>query len=230
MSRFEWPRLPPAAGEPVKLLMLDDHALFRAGVRGLLEREWPGVEVREAGSLEEALDLCTLWPAQLALVDISLKGADGIQFVSRVHEQTPAPRQPPACVMLSMHTGEGYVRRALEAGALGFVVKDAEPRELLAAATAALAGQTYVSPVLAAGVLGRGGRPAPETVLSPRQLEVFRLAASGLSTKLIARKLGLSVRTVDAHRREIAFKLDLHDVASWVHFAVRHGLAMETRS
>lgn len=225
---------PPETGQkvlggtdPLRILLVDDHALFRAGIRGLLERHWPGAIVLEADGVREATEICRQWPVQLALVDISLKESNGIQLVRQLRELAP-PWSPPPCMMLSMHTGEGYVRQALEAGASGYVIKDAEPRQLLDAAATVLAGGTYVSPLLGAGLVKGGGKgDAPSVLLSPRQIEVLVMVANGQSTKFIARKLGVSVRTVDAHRREIGHRLNLHDVASWVRYAERHGLNME---
>jgi DNA-binding NarL/FixJ family response regulator len=206
------------------VLLLDDHALLRAGVRALLERQLPGIQVIETDSVDAALRLAGGQHFDLAIVDITLRQDDGLRFVRALPQL--ADTESPHCLVLSMHQGEGYVQRAFEAGAMGYVVKDAIPEELLLAVHSALSGQRYLSPSVGATRFAPvpSAPPAPHLALTERQLQVLKLVAMGLPTKLVAQRLNLSVRTVDAHRYQISQRLGLHDVASWVHYALHHGL------
>jgi DNA-binding NarL/FixJ family response regulator len=206
------------------VLLLDDHALLRAGVRALLERQLPGVQVVETDSVDAALRTTAERTFDLAIVDITLRNDDGLRFVRAL--QQAAAGAPLRCLVLSMHQGEGYVQRAFDSGAIGYVVKDAIPEELLLAVRSAMAGQRYLSPSVGATRFTPlfSAPPAPHLALTERPLQVLKLVAAGLPTKLVAQRLGLSVRTIDAHRYQISQRLDLHDVASWVHYALRHGL------
>jgi DNA-binding NarL/FixJ family response regulator len=215
-----------AVALPLRVLLVDDHALFRAGVRTLIERNLPDEvdEVVECETGEQALHAIANAPPDIAMLDISLRGEDGIELVRRICDRHGAGVR---CIMLSMHLSPEYVRRAFEAGASGYVVKDAGPAELTSAIRAVAAGQRYLSPS-ASGALVQsvqsGGTALPHRALSQRQLEVLCMVARGMSTKLIARELGLSTKTVDAHRYQISQRLEVHDVAGMVRYAIRHGL------
>ena len=207
----------------LRILLVDDHALFRAGVRTLIERDL-GAEVSECETGEQALAAIEAAPPDVAMLDISLRGEDGIELARRIRQRFG---DSPRCVMLSMHLTPEYVVRAFDAGACGYVVKDAGPAELTAAILAVAAGGRYVSPSASGALVDslRRGEPAPSHhALSPRQLVVLRLVALGKSTKLIARELNLSTKTVDAHRYQISQRLQVHDVAGMVRYAIRHGL------
>ena len=159
----------------------------------------------------------------IAMLDISLRDEDGIELARRIGADFAGRVR---CIMLSMHLSSEYVLRAFGAGAQGYVVKDAGPAELTSALLAVMAGQRYVSPSASAALVDRlsGDAAAPHQALSPRQLQVLCLVARGLSTKLIARELDLSTKTVDAHRYQISQRLGVHDVAAMVRHAIRHGL------
>ena len=207
----------------LRILLVDDHALFRAGVRTLIERDL-GAEVSECETGEQALAAIEAAPPDVAMLDISLRGEDGIELARRIRQRFG---DSPRCVMLSMHLTPEYVVRAFDAGACGYVVKDAGPAELTAAIQTVAAGGRYVSPSASGALVDslRRGEPAPaHHALSPRQLLVLRLVAMGKSTKLIARELNLSTKTVDAHRYQISQRLQVHDVAGMVRYAIRHGL------
>jgi DNA-binding NarL/FixJ family response regulator len=207
----------------LRILLVDDHALFRAGVRTLIERDL-GAEVSECETGEQALAAIEAAPPDVAMLDISLRGEDGIELARRIRARFG---DSPRCVMLSMHLTAEYVMRAFDAGACGYVVKDAGPAELTAAILAVAAGGRYVSPSASGALVDslRRGEAAPSHhALSPRQLLVLRLVAMGKSTKLIARELNLSTKTVDAHRYQISQRLQVHDVAGMVRYAIRHGL------
>ena len=209
---------------PLRVLLVDDHALFRAGLRGLLERDLGASITAECAGADEALQALAEEVPDVALLDIALRDSDGIELARRVTADFEGRVR---CIMVSMHMSSAYVLRAFEAGAQGYVVKDAGPAELVGAVHAVMAGQRYVSPDVSGQLidsLQRSIAAAPHHALSPRQLEVLRLVAQGLSTKLIARALGLSARTVDSHRYQISQRLELHDVAGMVRYAIRHDL------
>ena len=217
------------ASAPLRILLVDDHSLLRTGVRGLLERDL-GAEVSECDTGEQALRAMAVARPDIAMLDISLRGEDGIELARRIHAEFGASVR---CIMLSMHLSPEYVRRSFEAGASGYVVKDAGAAELTGAIRAVMAGQRYLSPSASGALMDSLPRPAsgssapasaPHHALSPRQMEVLRLVAQGKSTKLIARDLGLSTKTVDAHRYQVSQRLQVHDVAGMVRYAIRHAL------
>lgn len=206
------------------VLLVDDHALFRNGVRSLIERDLGARITAECDSSEQALAAIGHEAPAIAMLDISLRGEDGVELARRI---CSTPGNQVRCIMLSMHLSADYVMRAFDAGASGYVVKDAGPAELISAIRAVLAGQRYVSPSASGALLdGLAGRDpgALHLSLSSRQLQVLRMVANGKSTKLIARELGLSTKTVDAHRYQVSQRLQVHDVAGMVRYAIRHGL------
>jgi DNA-binding NarL/FixJ family response regulator len=209
---------------PIRVLVADDHALFRAGVRKLLQ-SFEGVEVvGEAGDGQEALELSGAQRPDVLLMDIGMPGLNGVEAAARLTREGPRPR----VVILSMHTGEEHVLRAIRAGAAGYLLKDAKPPELEAAVRAVARGEIYLSPAISRYVVEdvrRGGAErGPLDRLTPRQREVLQLIAEGNTTKAIASRLGLSVKTVETHRAQLMERLDVHDVAALVRLAVRLGL------
>jgi DNA-binding NarL/FixJ family response regulator len=214
----------PASADPARVLLVDDHTLFRAGVRTLIERDLGARITAECETGAQAMAAMALEEPDVAMLDISLRGEDGIDLAQRIVEAFDGRVR---CIMLSMHLSADYVVRAFAAGALGYVAKDAGPAELTGAIQAVRAGHRYISPSASGALvdsLGRMDAAAPHHSLSPRQLEVLCLVARGMSTKLIARKLELSTKTVDAHRYQISQRLGEHDVAGMVRYAIRHGL------
>ena len=205
---------------PVGIVVADDHALFRAGLCALL-RGIPEVRVlAEAADGRQAVEQVRLHDPDLLLLDISMpEGPAGIEAAARVARECPRTR----VLMLSMHASPLYVQQSMAAGALGSLVKDAAPTELAQAIREVRAGRRYVSPS-AAVTLRAPSEPAQHEQLTPRQLEVLRLVAEGLSTKAIARRLDLGVKTVDTHRHQICQRLGVSDVAGIVRYAIRHQL------
>jgi len=210
---------------PIRVLVADDHALFRAGVRKLLQ-SFEGMDVvGEAADGHEALRLSATHRPDVLLMDIGMPGLNGVEAAARLTREGPRPR----VVILSMHTGEEYVLRAIRAGAAGYLLKDAKPAELEAAVRAVAAGDMYLSPAVSRyvvedyvrrGSVDRG----PLDRLTPRQREVLQLIAEGNTTKAIAAKLGLSTKTVETHRAQLMERLDTHDIAALVRLAIRLGL------
>ena len=208
----------------MRLLLADDHVLFRAGLRALLS-DIDGVQiVAEAGDGAEAVQLAASTEPDLAFLDIAMPRLNGLAATAQIKAARPATR----VIVLSMHLTEDYIRRALSAGADGYMVKDAAPSELKVALQAVMGGGNYLSPA-AASLLIKQALPGmkgadPLAALSPRQTEVLRMVAEGKSTKEIARLLDLSPKTVDIHRAQVMQRLDIHDVAGLTRFAVRAGL------
>ena len=209
---------------PIRVLVADDHALFRAGVRKLLQ-SFEGVEVvGEAGDGQEALELSGAQRPDVLLMDIGMPRLNGVEAAARLTREGSRPR----VIILSMHTSEEHVLRAIRAGAAGYLLKDAKPPELEAAVRAVARGEIYLSPAISRYVVQDvrrgGGESGPLDRLTPRQREVLQLIAEGNTTKAIASRLGLSVKTVETHRAQLMERLDVHDVAALVRLAVRLGL------
>lgn len=208
----------------IRVLLVDDHALFRAGVRSLVERDLNVTVVAECESGDEAMAAIAEHRPDIAMLDISLRGEDGIDLARRIKTEYGDGVH---CIMLSMHLSPEYVRRSFAAGAKGYVVKDAGPAELTRSITAVTEGGHFIS-ASATGALvegmQRGDNEALHASLSPRQLQVLCMVAEGKSTKAIARELALSTKTVDAHRYQISKRLNVHDAAGMVLYSIKHGL------
>jgi DNA-binding NarL/FixJ family response regulator len=215
---------------PIRVLIADDHTLVRAGIRGLLQR-LPDVEVvGEAGEGQEALRLAEVLQPDVVLMDIGMPGLNGLEAAARLATLGTTIR----VIILSMHTAEEYVLRALRAGCAGYLLKGAAVSELEVAVRAVARGETYLSPAVSKQVVddyvGRtGGATGPLDALTPRQREILQLVAEGNTSKDIAARLALSVKTIEAHRAHIMERLDVHDLAGLVRFAVRVGLVTPER-
>jgi DNA-binding NarL/FixJ family response regulator len=211
--------------KPLRLLLADDHTLVRAGIRALLQG-LPDVEVvGEAGDGHTALRLIGELRPDIALVDISMPGLNGIEVATRATKAWPRTR----IIMLSIHADDQYARRALAAGAVGYLLKNAERSELDLAVRSVAGGTAWLSPAVSKLVLAayaRGHAVPDDTLesLTPRQREVLQLIAEGNSTKAIARKLAVSAKTVETHRAQLMDRLDIHDIAGLVRYAIRTGI------
>jgi len=207
----------------IRVLVADDHALVRAGLRALLGT-MAGVEViAEAGTGIEATRLARDLAPDIALLDISMPEMNGIDAAAQIARECPETRT----IMLSMYAEADFVRRALAAGALGYVLKDCGVDELERAIRAVMRGELHIVPDVAkdhgaAAMGGTGASGAP--ALTPRQREVLKLIAEGHGTRAIAGQLHLSVKTVETHRAQIMERLGIHDVAGLTRYAVRSGL------
>jgi DNA-binding NarL/FixJ family response regulator len=208
----------------LRILLVDDHALVRAGMRSLL-RDLPEVEVvAEAADGAEALVAAERERPDVVLMDIAMKGMNGLEAAARMRERLPGVK----VVILSMHTSEEYVLLALRAGAAAYLIKDSATSELELALKCVMRGETYLSPAISRQVVdgyvqrvGAGAGPDP---LTPRQRDVLKRIAEGRSTKEIAYDLNLSVKTVETHRAQIMERLGIRDVAGLVRYAMRTGL------
>ena len=208
----------------IRVMLADDHALVRAGIRSLLNAMADVAVVGEAASGEEALELAAREQPDVVLMDIAMKGITGLETAALMRERFPAVR----VVILSMHSGEEYVLQALRAGAAGYLLKDAATGELELALRSVMRGESWLSPAVSRqvveGYVHRSGGDAAPEVLTARQREVLRLVAGGKSTKEIAFLLNLSVKTVETHRAQIMDRLGIRDVAGLVRYALRTGL------
>ena len=211
---------------PVTVLLADDHTLVRAGIRSLIE-ELPGVRiVAEASDGREAVALATSLRPDLVVMDISMPELSGIEATARLREELPATR----VLILSMHSSEDFVRRALAAGASGYLVKDSAPLELRLAVEAIARGEVYVSSRVSGALLSalRMGNASPASArmdaLTTRQREILQMIAEGKSTKEIAFALTVSTKTIESHRAAIMQRLGIRDIAGLVIYAVRNNL------
>jgi len=209
----------------VRILIVDDHKLVRAGLQMLLQREPEFVIVGEAEGGAEAISLSESLKPDIALVDLTMPGMTGWQVLSGLKEQSPGIK----VIILSVHSTEEHVVRALRAGACGYVLKEAAPQELISAVRTVQEGGTWLPSQLSRQVLDaylrRIQATDPPNLLTTRQREILRLIADGASTKQIAGDLEVSVKTVESHRAQIMAKLDIHDTAGLVRYAIRHGIS-----
>jgi DNA-binding NarL/FixJ family response regulator len=211
---------------PIRVLLADDHDLFRAGIRSLMQG-FAGIEViAEAGDGREALRLCRAHLPDVALMDIVMPELNGLDATARLAATSPRTRT----LILSMNATEEYVLQALRGGAAGYLLKNTSPSELERAIRAVARGETYLSSAISghviAAYLKRVGGEAigPFDRLTARQREVLQLIAEGATTKEIARKLDLSAKTVETHRTQLMAELDIHDIAGLVRYAIRMGI------
>ena len=214
----------------IRVVLADDHALVRAGIRALLEK-LPGIEVvGEADNGREALELVRKRAPNLILLDISMAELGGLEALPRIVKDFPAVK----VLILSGHANEEYVLRALRSGAAGYMLKDAASAELQLAIDSVTQDKTYLSPSISRTVIDSylervGGPFSPLEQLTPRQREILQLIAEGRNTKEIAYTLGISVKTVEAHRLQLMARLSIHDVPGLVRYAVRSGLVSAER-
>jgi DNA-binding NarL/FixJ family response regulator len=201
----------------ISVLLADDHTLVRRGFRRLLEDDPAITVIGEAGDGDEAIRLARALKPQIIVMDCAMPGTSGLAATEKILAENPAT----VIVMLSMHSEATLVRQALDAGARGYILKDAIDLDLAAAVKKAVAGQLVIDPKLIKPAALKGER---DHGLSPRELEVLRLICDGLSNRAIAEKLGLSVNTVAVHRANIMKTLDVHKTAELVVYAIQNGL------
>lgn len=206
----------------MKILVADDHNLVRAGLTALIARLPDMQIVGEAPDGRQALRMVRDLAPDLVLMDIAMPGLNGLEAAERIHGIHPQTK----IIILSMHANEEYVAQALKAGASGYLLKDAATTELEMALKSVSMGQFYLSPAISRQVVDnflRGG-PTGIDVLTPRQREILQLIAEGKSTRDIADTLHLSVKTVETHRAQLMERLDIHDVAGLIRYALKKGL------
>ncbi len=215
----------------MRILLADDHGIVRRGLKSLLESQ-PGLEViGEAADGLEAVRLCGELSPDLLIVDISMPLMNGIEVASRAQKLEPAP----GVIILSMHVDESYIMRALGAGARGYLVKDATDEDLIPAVRAVAAGKPFFSPTVAAVLmedyvrqLRARGLSDSYDLLTDREREVLQLLAEGRSNKEVAALLDVGLSTVETHRANLMQKLNLHNTAEIVLYAVRKGIIVHS--
>jgi DNA-binding NarL/FixJ family response regulator len=206
-------------------LLAEDHRLVRAGLRALLE-SLPGFEVvGEATDGADAIERVRQLAPDVVLMDISMPQQNGLEAMRRIRKSSPATR----VLVVSMHAERPYVEEALAAGAAGYLLKNADRAELELALAVVARGDLWLSPAVSRTIvealLERTTQPPRGAErLTPRQRQILQLIADGNSTKQIAQALHISAKTVDAHRAEIMVRLDVHNVAGLVNYAIRHGI------
>jgi DNA-binding NarL/FixJ family response regulator len=209
-----------------RILLADDHALVRRGLRLVLEAEPDMVVVAETGDGAEAVQRTLDTPLDLAILDISMPRMTGLQAAAEIRRRAPAVR----CLMLSMHENERYLYEALKAGASGYVLKSVADRDLVDAVRAAMRGEPFLYPGAMTPLIEeylRQARDEPEIredPLTPREREVLKLIAESRSNRQIASDLVISEKTVERHRENILDKLGMHDRVELTRYAIRTGL------
>lgn len=210
----------------MRAILADDHAIVRRGLRGLLESAGVSV-VAEAADGLEAIRLCEAERPDLLILDITMPKLTGIEVAARAQRLAP----PPGVIMLSVHGDESYIMRALAAGARAYLLKSATDEDLIPALRAVTAGKPYFSPAVAAVLvedyvhqLRQRGLADSYLLLTDREKEVLQLLAEGRSNKEVAALLGLGLSTIETHRANLMQKLNLHNTAEIVLYAVRKGV------
>ena len=211
----------------LRLLLGDDHTLMRQGLRKILEERPEWEVIAEVGDGREAVKKCVALKPDVAVLDVAMPLLNGIDATQQIVRKVPETK----VLMLSMYSDEAYVTRALQAGATGYMLKDAAGKDLLKGIASVAAGQAYFSPAIASLMLddyvrrvaGSGVVDRYET-LSEREREIFQLVAEARTNKEVAELLEISPATVETHRARILQKLDIHNTAELVLYAVRRGV------
>jgi len=209
----------------VRVLLAEDHLLVRAGIRALLDGFSDVEVVGEVTSGTEVLPAVASLAPDIVLMDISMQGMNGLEATRRLGDDHPDTR----VIMVSMHASEDYVARALRAGARGYLTKASAAQELERALRAVMAGDQYIDSHISRAALEAymkrlGDDDQEKDVLTARQREILQLIAESLGTKEIAYRLGVSTKTVETHRKQLMERLNIHDVAGLVRYAIRTGV------
>ena len=210
----------------IRILLADDHAILRQGLRRMLEEEAGFQVVGEAADGFEAIEKARELKPDIVVVDLAMPHLNGLEVTSRIKQEKDAPR----VIVLSMRKSEPYIMEALRNGADGYVLKSEDPQDMLNAVHAVAAGSTYLSPVVANMAVeaylhsSRQVRPDPYAELTDREKEIFQLSAEGMSSEEIAEFLTLSVHTISTHRRNLMGKLNIKNQAELITYAVKRGI------
>lgn len=209
----------------ITLLLADDHAVVREGLRSLLAQQADFRVVGEAADGRQAVALARELQPDLVLMDIAMPLLNGLDATRQLRKALPAT----LVLILSAHGDDAFVAAAFEAGAAGFLLKQSTSRELCQAIRQVRQGGTFVSPAFSGGLLGtkpagKGKGPPTKPLLTPREREVLQLIAEGHANKQVAAQLGLSIKTVGTHREHIMAKLDIHDTAGLTRYAMEAGM------
>ena len=210
----------------LRILVADDHELVRRGILGLLRAQRGWTVVGEAMNGREAVEKANRLKPDVAILDISMPDLDGLQATRRIREAVPTTE----VVVLTMHESDQMVRRVLDAGALGYVLKSDLATQLVKAVKDVSAGKQFLTPrvsdIVLKGFLKTGNQVDTtghsQALPTPREVEIIGLLAEGKANKEIAAKLGITIRTVETHRAKIMRKLGLHSLTELIHYAIRH--------
>ncbi|MCC6203131.1 MAG: response regulator transcription factor [Gammaproteobacteria bacterium] len=203
-----------------RVLLADDHRIVRQGLRGLLEKAGHEV-VGEAADGREAVSLAARLTPEIAVMDLSMPLVNGLDATREIRRTVPAIK----VILLTMYSDKGYVLQALQSGANGYILKSQAAEDLIRAIAEVSAGKVYLSNGMSTNELLTSLRKRRTTdVLTPRERQILKLVGEGKSTKEISKLLEISYKTVDAHRNHIMLKLDIHEVAGLVRYAIRRGL------
>jgi two-component system, NarL family, nitrate/nitrite response regulator NarL len=212
------------SAKKIKILVADDHPVVRKGLQSCLGRQDRLKIVGEASDGDEALKKTRELSPDVVLMDISMPGMNGLAVTEVLRKDHPDVK----VLVLSVHNNRDYIFRIIQAGAHGFISKEAPPDELLRAIESVYAGEPFFSPEIAKAALNQlvssGGKKDPFAQLTSREREVLVLIAEGQSNKEIANKLGIGVRTIETHRERIMRRLDIHSVAGLTKFAIANGM------
>lgn len=206
---------------PIRVLLADDHEIFRQGVRVLLERE--GFEVvAEVGDGREAVRIAQEVSPDVAVLDLAMPILNGLEAGQEIHHVSPGTRT----ILLTMHAQEAYIAKAQRAGIPGYVLKTQSAADLVGAIHAVMEGRSYLSPQVSQAIAQAylAQHQSIGNPLTSRERQVLELVADGNTTGEVAQRLGISVKTAESHRTRIMSKLDIHDTAGLVRYAVRQGL------
>jgi len=204
-----------------RLALIDDHQIVRDGLKALLQDLDHCEVIAEGGSGEDAISLADNPDIQVFLMDIAMPGVSGLDAAAHINKSRPDIKT----IILSMHATGEYVRRALNCGAAGYMLKNMAPSELERAIRIVAAGGQYLSPALGDVMAENIDVSGSLSSLTNRQREILRLLAEGMSTRDIAELLSISAKTVETHRSQLMQKLDIFDVPGLVKYAIRNGLA-----
>lgn len=217
--------------KPARLVLADDHALVRQGFRALLEKIEGVTVVAEVGDGKDAVNAAITHEADIVMMDIKMPGLNGLEALIRLRKESPRVR----VIMLSMYAGDEYFQMALDAGASGYLLKDADRAELELALKAVAKGETYLTPMIAQYAVQscqdfKSRKKGLLEALTSRQREILQLIVEGNTSKEIATRLLLSPRTVESHRADIMERLGVSDLPGLVLIALRAGLIINGES
>jgi len=214
------------AANKLRILVADDHELVRRGIRGLLRARQGWKVIAEAANGQDAVEKANKLKPDVAIVDVSMPDLDGLQVTRQIRKTSPKTE----VVVLTMHESDQMVRRVLDAGALGYVLKSDLASHLVEAVREVSAGKLFLTPkvsdIVMKGFIKTGNQPGSaedsHARPTPREFEIIRLLAEGNANKKVAAELGITIRTVETHRAKIMRKLGLHSITELIHYAVRN--------
>lgn len=204
-----------------RILLVDDHPLVRQGIKQVLSSAFHPAAVGEAANAEQGLNEVRTTDWDILVLDLSLPGTSGLELLKDLRRERPAL----PVLVLSMHPPDHFARRAINAGAAGYLTKDSAPGELVRAVGEVIAGRRYINTAWVHGVVSHGTEPGePHDALSDREYQVMRMLASGLTVSQIATRLSLSVKTVSTYRMRVLEKMKMKTTAELMHYAISHSL------